>query len=268
MVEKEFGIEILPTWHGEKPAHAARFIPQVREDLTRVLQSQAGRALAASLRWHNKKMYLMPYEGQDCNAQEDGVTPGSETPVVLFDPALLRSTPCAKRTDGNNATLPHEMLFHELVHAFRRISKHNHPRAVTGRLLHYRNTEEFLAITLTNIFISDVTNKKKTGLRGAHGDHLAMDPEFTGSFQFFRHGTPAFNIIAGFCDANRGFAGQLSQVRGPFNPIAAYFKNRQKAFNMAADGDSEAVFENLTSLDYMKRDDGVWVRIVDFPRPK
>lgn len=268
MIEKQFSIQIMPLWRGDGPFSETRFVNETRVELRRILRSQAGRALAASLRWHNKKIYLMPYEGGDCNAQEDGVSRGSDTSVVLFTPWLLKSTPCTKPSGGNSATLPHERLFHELVHSLRRISLRNRPNKVTGRLLHYSNTEEFIAILATNIFISDVTNGFKTSLRGGHAGHLPLDQEFASSFRFFSHGTLAFNIVARFCDENRGFTRVLSNVRASFNPIAAYYKNRQKAFNMAADGDAEAVFESITPMDYFKDTDGAWKRIVDFPRPE
>jgi hypothetical protein len=267
MVEKQFGIQILPTWHGDTPPDSARYIPDVRKELDQILKSHAGRALAASMRFHNKLVYLMPYEGQDCNAQEAPVTKGSQTPVVLFTPSLLRRSPCDNRSDGNNATLPHEILFHELVHAFRRLSGKMKKGVLIGRLRYYRNSEEFLAVTLTNIFISDATNRLKTGLRDSAQGHGALEQEFAGSMRFFRYGTPAFRIISDFCDDNRGFAGMLSQIRASFNPIAAYFRNRQKAFELAAQGDSEAVFQSFEQHPYTRDDDGVYRRFTPFPRP-
>src|SRR5688572_19277613 len=65
MIEKQFGIEILPTWHGTRAGNPETFKREVRVELTRVLRSDAGQALARSLRFHGKTVYLMPYEGQD-----------------------------------------------------------------------------------------------------------------------------------------------------------------------------------------------------------
>src|SRR4051794_36442082 len=87
MVERQFGIEIMPLWREAAPSTPETYILEVRVELQKILRSAAGRALAAALRFHHDKILLMPFEGQECNAQEDGVTPGSDKSVVLFSPA-------------------------------------------------------------------------------------------------------------------------------------------------------------------------------------
>ena len=59
----------------------------------------------------------------------------------------------------------------------------------------------------------------------------------------------------------------LANVPAPFNPIAAYYKNRRKAFEMAANGDADFVFEGMTPIDYFKAPGGTWKRITPFPPP-
>ena len=275
MVEQQFGIEILPTWHGEPAGDPERFKHDVRLELHRILHSRAGRVLADCLRFQfssrapghgdgrGKAVLVMPYEGNDGNAEEDGVTPGSQQSVVLFTPAT-RASICAT---GRPATLPHEILVHELVHALRRVSGHLHRHTVRNKLQPYTNTEEFIAILVTNIFISDVTNHHKTGLRANHQGHAPLDPELADSFRFFSLGTTAFNIIATFCAENGGFARMLSRVPARFNPIAAYYKNPRKAFDVAANGDADFVFEGLIPMDYFRAPGGTWRRIIPFPGP-
>jgi hypothetical protein len=56
----------------------------------------------------------------------------------------------------------------------------------------------------------------------------------------------------------------LAKVSARFNPIAAFYKNQRKAFEMAATGDSEFVFEGMTPLDYVKKG-GAWERISPIP---
>ena len=182
--------------------------------------------------------------------------------VVLFTPTTGAS--CC--SGGKAATLPHEILVHELVHALRRVSGHLHQHRVINKLQPYSNTEEFLAILVTNVFISDVTNRHKTGLRSDHQSHAALDPELADSFRFFSLGTRAFNIIANFCNENRGFTRMLAKVSARFNPIAAFYKNQRKAFEMPARGDSEFVFEGMTPLDYVEKG-GAWERIISYSGP-
>ena len=168
MLEKKFGIEIHPTWHDTADSSPEVFVADVR--------SQAGEVIANSLQYHRKTILLMPYEGQDCGAQTDSVSANNRQTVVLYTARLLRASPCSnKKKGGNNATLPHEILFHELVHALRRVSHNNHPRKVTGKLEGYADTEEFLAILATNIFIADASNPHKSGLRGNHEAHQSLD---------------------------------------------------------------------------------------------
>jgi hypothetical protein len=259
VVEQEFGIEIK--------GDSAHFVASVRGELEKILRSPAGRALAASLHYHRTQMssqpvLLMPYEGDDCNAEEDAVVAGSSQSVVLFSP-----TGGSRCSGGNAATLPHEVLFHELVHALRRVSGKLHRYRLTGQLRQYGNSEEFLAILVTNIFISDVTNHHKTLLRRGWVGHTPLDPEHAESYRFFSYGTRAFNIIAGFCSDNSGFARMLATVPARFNPIAAYYKNAHQAFEAAAKGDSEDVFDDLTPFDYFQRGDGAWARITPYKGP-
>jgi hypothetical protein len=136
-----------------------------------------------------------------------------------------------------------------------------------GALSGQGNIEEFIAIMVTNVFISDVTNKFKTGLRDDWSSHSPLDPKLAESYRFFSLGTKAFNLIATFCDDNPGFTKILSKVRAHFNPIAAYYQNRRKAFEMAAQGDSEHAFQNMTPLDYVENVSGAWVRIVPYSGP-
>jgi hypothetical protein len=262
MIEQRFGIKFLPMWREDHGGNEALFIAGVRIELSKILLSRAGRALADSLRFHQKTILLMPYEGNDGNAQEDGVTPGSQQSVVLFTP-LTRASCCSS---GKAATLLHEILFHELVHSLRRVTGHPLKYRLNNKLQPYGYNEEFLAILVTNIFISDVTNLNKTSLRENWQGHATLDRELADSFRFFSLGTKAFNLIANFCDQNRGFTGMLAKVSARFNPIAAYYKNRRKAFEMAATGDAELVFEGMTPMDYVQKG-GAWERIIPYAGP-
>ena len=92
------------------------------------------------------------------------------------------------------------------------------------------NSQEFLAILATNIFISDVTNKYKTSLRGAWINHPKLEEQFDDSFAFFSLDTRVYSLVWRFVCENRGYAQMLSQIRARFNPIAAILRNPRKAF--------------------------------------
>jgi hypothetical protein len=278
VIEEQFGIEIDPDWQttsggvaSDAPAiDKGVYLNGVRNALTRIAGSQAGRDLAASLRYHAKKTLLVPYPGEDGNAQEWwwGSSPRDNLSMVRFSPERGGS-PCGPQIRTKRpASLPHEVLHHELVHSLRRVSGkmrgwNLRGSAVTG----HGNIEEFIAILVTNVYISDVTNPYKTGLRDDWGSHSPLDPKLAESYRYFSLGTKAFNLIATFCDDNPGFTKMLSKVRAHFNPIAAYYQNRRKAFEMAAQGDSNRAFEHITPLDYVENASGAWERIIPYPGP-
>ena len=279
MIEKQFNIVIDADLQETPDAANPRRVPfnkdlyllGVRTDLTRILKSETGRHLAASLRYHSKQIVLIPYPDHDGNAQEWwwGNSPKDNLSIVRFTPANGRSPCCAELRKKRPATLPHEVLFHELVHSLRRISGKMKSWNLwgSGTLQPQGNVEEFIAIMVTNIFISDVTNHHKTGLRNDWTSHSPLDPALAESYRFFSLGTKAFNLIATFCDDNPGFTQMLSKVRAHFNPVAAYYKNRRKAFEMAANGDAETVFAHMTPLDYVQNPSGAWTRVTPFPSP-
>lgn len=87
-----------------------------------------------------------------------------------------------------------------------------------GGLTGYGNIEEFIAVLVTNIYISDVTNSDKSGLREDWYGHGTLESKLADSYRFFRLGTKAFNLIATFCDDNPGFTKMLAKVRAKFQP--------------------------------------------------
>lgn len=278
MIEKQFGIEIDPDWEttsdGARSAAVAAieragYLRDVRDDLAKILGSQAGRDLAASLRFHSKTILLVPYPGQDGHAQEWwwGSSPEDNYSMVRFTPARGRTFCAAQIRKKRPASLSHEVLFHELVHSLRRMSGKMRGWNLRGStvLSSQGNVEEFIAIMVTNIFISDVTNRYKTGLRNDWASHSPLDPKLAESYRFFSLGTKAFNLISTFCSDNPGFTRKLAKVRAHFNPIAAYYQDQRKAFELAAQGDSENTFQSMTPMDYVENVSGMWVRTYRTP---
>ena len=279
MIERQFGIEIDAEWvttsGGEANHHTllnpGLYTGLVRNELERILKSDAGRHLAASLRYHSKKILLVPYTGGDCNAQEWwwGSSAKDNYSMVRFSPATTGS-PCSGEIKKRRpASLSHEVLYHELVHSLRRMSGKLRGWDLMGTSLADKgNIEEFISVLVTNIFISDVTNNFKTSLRDGWMGHGPLDPALARSYGFFALGTKAYNLIATFCDDNRSFTTMLSKVQAHFNPIAAYYQNPRKAFDIAADGDAEMAFQHMTPMDYFQDPDGAWKKISPFPGPQ
>lgn len=276
MVENQFGASISAIWQDKNASRemVRRYESDVRAELGRILQSFAGRALADSLRFHVSRgdkekigISIMPYEGYTQNAEEDKASVNLPYHSVV----LFSKTTKNKGAHYDPATLPHEVLHHELVHSLRRVSRQMNPHSYKTRkdwLKRYDTSEEFIAILATDIFISDRTNHHKTGLRRDHQGHTPLDPELAESFRFFLLGTAAYTLIANFCRENAGYTRMLANVPARFNPIAAYYRNPKKAFDFAAEGDAKTAFSGMTPLDYAQSPTGVWRRTYSFPDPR
>lgn len=95
---------------------------------------------------------------------------------------------------------------------------------------------------------------------------MPLEPEFAESSRFFTRGIKAFNLISTFCDDNPSFTIMLSGAQANFNPIAAYYKNRRKAFEMAATGVAEATLSETAPVGHLRKS-GVWKRHAPFEPP-
>lgn len=223
---------------------ALKYFADVKRELDRIKASQAGRILIDCLSFHKKTIYIMHPDEDRCNAVEEKI--GDNQSMVMFSPAFLSKCSAELPATDRSSTLPHERLHHELVHALRRVSKKNNPRRISGqRLPAFGDTEEFIAIMATNIFISDVSNRHKTSMRGAWINHPKLEAEHDQSFTFYSLDVGVYPIMESFCDENRGYAGMLSQVRAHFNPVAAFIKNPRKCFEIYAAAMDDDVWDQL-----------------------
>lgn len=103
--------------------------------------------------------------------KEIGTGAGSNA-AVWFTPGEFSSTGCFKSSSG---ALPDEVFVHELVHAVRMTQGAYNPVPTTGRNASYHNDEEFLAIVVTNVYISAKNPSRK--LVANHFDYSALwDP--------------------------------------------------------------------------------------------
>jgi len=82
---------------------------------------------------------------------------------------------------GARGALPDEVLFHEMVHALRDMQGLSNPIPTTGRNASYHNEEEFLAIVVTNIYMSA---RGSTQLIADHFSHATLWPPLNTSKGF------------------------------------------------------------------------------------
>lgn len=226
MFEDAFHIEIRPI--GLKDKAAQQYCEDVRLQLGQVLTTDTGNALLTALGKNTYWTSIEPYTGNHgtCNAWT--------TPVKdqLVNKRRFRSRVEYTGSETCNkdfAGLPHEYLHHELVHAFRQTLDLWMPIGLPKGMEHYQDYEEFYAVLLTNILISDESNTFKSKLRGAYTVQRELAPEFADSLGFYRSSPYAFPIIDNFCSKHREYTKSLVRVKGAFNPIAAMYTDRKKA---------------------------------------
>ncbi len=248
-IEEKYNLELrsgdLGTGHNPELAKFTTTIwaESVRMELMKIEASEVGGLLLRSIKWHAKRVIIYPYVLAACNgtAAPAILNPSSGLPIY----SILHVSPsrywegstCAKKVKDQGGVVgeSHELLFHELVHAFRHVSRAQEDDDVqssplAGGLLGYRNSEEFIAVLVTNIYAS--ANGKK-GLRAGHRDHRVMPDELEGSFKFFQVSSRAFERVDAFCQSNKGFCRALAKIKAPFNPIRAIRTDRDKARRMS-----------------------------------
>lgn len=94
---------------------------------------------------------------------------------IYFSPDAYTKSSCDSRGPGS---LPDEALLHEMVHALRGMQGKFNQIPMPDRLKDYYNQEEFLAIVVTNVYISA---KGGTRLRAGHGFEPLKPPLNTSS---------------------------------------------------------------------------------------
>ena len=126
---------------------------------------------------------------------------------------------------------PASVLLHELVHAFRHVSKKFDMVTQThGGLKNFDSREEFNAVLVQNIYQSEL----KSNIRRDHHGFNTLEKDLDGSFNFFKVSTKAFEMVDKFCKENKGLTRALSCLKVGFNPLAAYYRDGRKAKALSA----------------------------------
>jgi hypothetical protein len=237
------------------------YVADVRKDLLEIFRTPVGNILFRSIRHWDVIVKISPYDGSQgkCNAfqETDSISDaGVITPRVRYSPKVFGSgSPCAALSNpGQRAAT----LFHELVHAFRTVTTSSHHSytypLLSGGLYHYDDFEEFIAVMVTNIYVSGPRNPHPLPLSADHRALQRLSPELADSFRFFASGSGTFHYVDRFCKENPWFTKALSEVGARFNPLMAYYKDRHRAEGYSrgryaierdADGYDDRVFGNI-----------------------
>jgi len=137
------------------------------------------RPLAASLLGATRAAANQPAHagaaGQQVKPGQPQVADGLGSGVTLwFDPDTWSGS-ASSGVDPSNHMGPDDVLFHELVHAYRFMRG----KAIGKRMDFFENREEFYAVLLTNIYVADMNRLQD--LRGSHRlpfDTLGFQQQF------------------------------------------------------------------------------------------
>lgn len=220
--EDAFHIEISPgPLTGNK---AQTYEEEVRVVLSQVWTTDSGTALLTALSKTGFWTRVTPYDANrgPCEPQLNPV------PSRKDGGRQFRSQVCftaSETCQHRFATSPAGYLHHELVHALRQTTNQWTPVPLGDDLEHYENYEELLAVVLTNVHISDESNRLKSKLRGSYKIRKELEPELAGSVTFFATSPLMFPLLSRFCGQQPEYTATLSEINAGFNPIAAIYQH-------------------------------------------
>lgn len=208
----------------------------VREDIKKICQTKVGSLLLRSIKHHGQLITIRPIRADYCNSVTwDGDTTHKSADLKIGTGADIQFNPETYKIGGTCETKhlqmggfhieSHETLLHELVHAFRKVSGKLSLAGVGKGLAFYGNNEEFNAVLVQGIYASE----RQTRVRSSHFHHFEIDKELDGSLYFFRTSSEVFHYVEKFCLENPGFTKGFINVDARFNPINAYYQDKELA---------------------------------------
>jgi hypothetical protein len=154
-----------------------------------------------------------------------GTGEGSNVELHYTDSLWKVGACCSSVPGGNAGDLPDEVFLHEIVHSLRFLQGKSNQIPTEGTARLYNNEEEFLAILVTNIYMSE---KKAPLLRAHHFNHTPQKAPRDTSAGFLRD-PEVLQLVKKYATEADGLGPKLQTVTTvTFNPIAEYLNNRDK----------------------------------------
>lgn len=222
-----------------------RYMSSVEGWLDQINRWQTGGILLAEINGASRRVTILPFRGTKPNAYEHARSFLGEINAVekgaFVDPfvnpfdedleasarlkgtgrgadAIIEFTPDVLRSEmGTPGGAPDEYLFHELVHALRNMRGVMNGTFVSGG---YDNQEEFIAVVLTNIYLSE---KGQMVFRGDHDSRTLQGPAAERFLDNSQRLTPSpMQLMQNFRDRQLTFYNALAALprnRPKFNPV-------------------------------------------------
>jgi Effector protein len=164
----------------------------------------------------------MVVSSRDDKANWTGTGQGSDV-HVQFTPGIYGASDCSGGTYGSQ---PDEILFHELVHAYRKMAALFNPVPTVPKLFLYLHEEEWLAILIANIYIA-VKNGSNKNLRKDHNGHEELKAPLNTSDGFLKDDDHRM-LVRKYMGQQVLFTWELHQVPAAYNPFHEYVLNNRK----------------------------------------
>jgi hypothetical protein len=167
--------------------------------------TQTGHALLNGFRFYRREVLVFPYDGKlgKCNARAQSDW-GMFRTKVSFSPQEWNGA-SACYGPGSAGTSPHQVFYHELIHAL---------RSAAGKLGTFNQPgEEEAAIMFANIFSSEIN-------RPLRRDMFGSVPVVMTSEDFLRGNAP---MVEAVYRQHPDFCRWIAEVRVSFNPVRTYY---------------------------------------------
>ena len=240
----QFHIEIRkPADSWGSTVNGDQWFAAVENNLRTITSKKSGMALMNAVLDSGFWVAIEPLNWTECNAHGGAFKEIQKTRtfggMVKFDPGVFaKGSHCFEAKLGskyNRGGLPDEVLFHELIHAIRGSIAHDKV-PVSGGLWRYGDVEEFFAVVITNIYISE-KGSKGSGLRGGERGKIPLESYFNDSFCFFASSNQILPLLLKFKEKHQQLFTDLSMIDTHFNPVKAMLdhpKAVEKISNSAA----------------------------------
>lgn len=141
---------------------------------------------------------------------------GGSNASLYFTPGGGGTDKACSAGHGTCASLDDEILLHEMVHALRYMQGVDNPVPTTGR---YKNEEEFLALVVTNVYMS-----KKKGNKLLRPDYERVGPLQApwNTSDGFLTDSENKSILEYYSKAWQPVFGQLGDIETAFNPFRPF----------------------------------------------
>jgi outer membrane protein OmpA-like peptidoglycan-associated protein len=209
-----------------------KYLSDVDAVLQQINHSATGRAILSAVRangWALISPHTGVFVGRDgyCNAAEEGdlhdvkVKANSKATTMLnvhFTPEIYGATSPCSNGPGKQ---PDSVLLHELVHGGRHLSRVFKQRPLPRALDAYEDQEEFFAILVEDIYLSEIGRKTWNGrnnLRGGHDNKTTED----GDPEAFLCDPAKYDYVKQYWDESPNVAPMIAKVDTDFNPIQLY----------------------------------------------